>query len=162
MFKQILVPYDGSEQSEKALDMAIDIAKSLNKGAKTAVLVLHVIAEFPKHHFIERPARSIRTGQKTTLSIYLQEVYDMMKESAENALKKKKDQIKKLHDFEIRIIILAAGHISDTIINVAMKEGADLIVIGNVGRSGVSKLRTLGSVSRGVSERSPCPIMIVH
>jgi len=40
------------------------------------------------------------------------------------------------------------------------KEKIDLIIIGNVGRSGISKIRTLGSVSRSVSERAPCPAMI--
>jgi nucleotide-binding universal stress UspA family protein len=39
---------------------------------------------------------------------------------------------------------------------------ADLIVIGNVGRSGISKIRMLGSVSRRVGERAPCPVMIIH
>lgn len=32
------------------------------------------------------------------------------------------------------------------------KEKVDMIVIGNVGRSGISKIKTLGSVSRSVSE----------
>jgi nucleotide-binding universal stress UspA family protein len=55
-----------------------------------------------------------------------------------------------------------SGNISDTIIEFARKEKVDLIVIGNVGRAGVSKIRTLGSVSRSVGERAPCPVMIIH
>ena len=47
-------------------------------------------------------------------------------------------------------------------IDFAEKEKADLIVIGNVGRSGISRIRTLGSVSRSVSERAPCAVMIIH
>jgi nucleotide-binding universal stress UspA family protein len=35
-------------------------------------------------------------------------------------------------------------------------------VMGGTGLSGVSKLAALGSVSRGVVERSKCPVMIVH
>jgi nucleotide-binding universal stress UspA family protein len=58
--------------------------------------------------------------------------------------------------------VLAADKVSDTIIRIAEKEHVDLIVIGNVGRSGISKLKSLGSVSRGVSERAPCPVMITH
>lgn len=160
MYKKILVPYDGSEPASKALDHAVNIAKSVG-GDKPYVILLHVIAEFPTHHFIERPARSIRTGEKTTLSLYLKEVYDLMAENAADALDKKKDEIKKFSDVEIKTKILS-GHISGTIIEFANKEKVDLIVIGNVGRSGISKIRTLGSVSRSVSERAPCPVMVVH
>jgi nucleotide-binding universal stress UspA family protein len=160
MYKKILVPYDGSNPASRALDQAVNIAKSAGRD-RPDVILLHVIAEFPAYHFIERPARSIKTGEKTTLSRYLKEVYELMEESAADALAEKKDQIKKFGDFEIKTKVLA-GHISDTIIEFARKEKVDLIVMGNVGRSGMSKIRTLGSVSRNVSERALCPVMIVH
>jgi nucleotide-binding universal stress UspA family protein len=160
MLMKILVPYDGSEPASRALDQAVDIAK-LAWRDRPDVILLHVIAEFPTHHFIERPARSIRTGEKTTLSRYLKEVYELMEESAADALAKKKEEIKKSSDFEIKTKVLS-GHVSDTIIEFAKKEKVDLIVIGNVGRSGISRLRTLGSVSRSVSERASSPVMIVH
>jgi nucleotide-binding universal stress UspA family protein len=54
------------------------------------------------------------------------------------------------------------GQISNAIIEFAAQEKIDLIVIGNVGSSGLSKIKTLGSVSRSVSERAPCPVMIIH
>ncbi len=159
MFKRILVPYDGSEPAGRALDQAVNIAKS--HGIKPEVILLHVIAEFPTYHFIDRPARSIKTGEKIMLSQYLKEIYELMEKNAADALAKKKNEVKKFSDFEITTKVLA-GHVSDTIIEFAKKEKVDLIVIGNVGRSGISKIRTLGSVSRSVSERAPCPVMIVH
>ena len=158
MYKKILVPYDNSEPSNKALDHAVNIAK-MSRGSE--VIVLYVIAEFPTYHFIERPARSIKTGEKTTLSQYLKEVYELMEESANDVLDKKKEDIKKTTGLEIGTKLLT-GHISNSIIDFAAKEKVDLIVIGNVGRSGMSKIRSLGSVSRSVSERAPCPVMIVH
>ena len=158
MYKKILVPYDGSEPSDKALDHAVHIAKM---SGKSEVILLYVIAEFPTYHFIERPARSIKTGEKTTVSQYLKEVYELMEESANDVLDKKKEDIKKTTGLEIGTKLLT-GHISNSIIDFAAKEKVDLIVIGNVGRSGMSKIRSLGSVSRSVSERAPCPVMIVH
>ena len=125
------------------------------------VILLHVIAEFPTSHFIDRPARSIKTGEKITLSQYLKEVYELMEESANDVLDKKKEEIKKTAGLEITTKLLT-GHISNAIIDFAAKEKVDLIVIGNVGRSGISKIRTLGSVSRSVGERAPCPVMIIH
>lgn len=158
MYKKILVPYDDSEPSNKALDHAAAIAK-MSGGSE--VILLFVIAEFPTYHFIERPARSIKTGEKITLSQYLKEVYELMEESANDVLDKKKEETKKTAGLEIRTKLLT-GHISNAIIDFAAKEKVDLIVIGNVGRSGISKIRTLGSVSRSVSERAPCPVMIIH
>jgi nucleotide-binding universal stress UspA family protein len=158
MYKKILVPYDGSEPSDKALDHAVHIAKM---SGKSEVILLYVIAEFPTYHFIERPARSIKTGEKTTVSQYLKEVYELMEESANDVLDKKKQDIKKTTGLEIGTRLLT-GHISNSIIDFAAKEKDDLIVIGHVGRSGMSKIRSLGSVSRSVSERAPCPVMIIH
>jgi nucleotide-binding universal stress UspA family protein len=158
MYKKILVPYDGSEPSDKALDHAVNIAKM---SGKSEVILLYVIAEFPTYHFIERPARSIKTGEKTTVSQYLKEVYELMEESANDVLDKKKEDIKKTAGLEIGTKLLT-GHISNSIIDFAAKEKDDLIVIGHVGRSGMSKIRSLGSVSRSVSERAPCPVMIIH
>lgn len=160
MFKKILVPYDGSKPANNALDHAVNIAKSAGRD-RPDVILLHVIAEFPSYHFIDRPARSIKTGEKVMLSQYLKEIYELMEKSAADALAKKKEEIKKSSDFEIETKVLA-GHVSDTIIEFSRKEKVDMIVIGNVGRSGLSKVKTLGSVSRSVSERAPCPVMIVH
>jgi len=158
MYKKILVPYDDSEPSNKALEHAVNIAKM---SGKSEVILLNVIAEIPTYHFIERPARSIKTGEKVTLSHYLKEVYELMEENANEVLESKKEEIKKRAGLEIRTILMA-GHISNSIIDFAVKEKIDLIVIGNVGRSGMSKIMTLGSVSRSVSERAPCPVMIIH
>lgn len=160
MFSKILVPYDGSKPAGRALDHALTIAKSVGR-EEPDVILLHVIAEFPDYHFIDRPARSIRTGETIMLSQYFKEVYELMEKDAVDALAKKKNEVKKFSDFEIKTKVLS-GHISDTIIEFARKEKVDMIVIGNVGRSGISKIRTLGSVSRSVIERAPCPVMIVH
>lgn len=158
MYRKILVPYDDSGPSNKALDHAVNIAKM---SGQSEVILLYVIAEYPNYHFIERPARSIKTGEKTTLSQYLKEVYELMEESANDVVDSKKEEIKNKTGLDIITRILT-GQISDTIIDFAAKEKVDLIVIGNVGRTGISKINMLGSVSRSVSERAPCPVMIIH
>jgi nucleotide-binding universal stress UspA family protein len=160
MFKRILVPYDGSEPADRALDQAVRIAESIHHD-KPEVIVVHVVAEFRNYHLVDRPARSASTGEKITVSQYLKEVNDLMAKSAEEILADKSSEIRMHHDLTIRTKVLA-GRIADTIVQFAQDEEIDLIVIGNVGRTGMSRLRNLGSVSRGVSERAPCPVMIVH
>ena len=160
MYRKILVPYDGSEPSDKALVHAINIAKMIDKN-KPKVILLHVIAEYPVSPYLERPARSPKTGKTTTLTQYIKEVYELMTVDALDVLEKKKNEVKLNSNFEIETGVLS-GHVSNTIIETAQKECVDLIVIGNVGRSGISKIKTLGSVSRAVSEKAPCPVMIIH
>jgi len=160
MYQKILVPYDGSSPSDKALDHAINIAKTAG-GNNAKVILLHIIAEYPVSPYLERPARSPKTGEKTTLTQYIRELYEIMTLEAMDALKKKKQEVKQASGYEIEIKVLS-GQVSNTIIEFAQKENIDLIVIGNVGRSGISKIKTLGSVSRAVSERAPCPVMIIH
>jgi nucleotide-binding universal stress UspA family protein len=139
----------------------VGIAKLVEGKDSSEVILFHVIAEYPISPYIERPVRSPRTGQTTTLSRYIREVYELMAASAMDLLEKKKEEVKRSDDFEI-LVKVSTGHVSDEIIEFAKQEGIDLIVIGNVGQTGISKLKTLGSVSRAVSERAPCPIMIVH
>jgi nucleotide-binding universal stress UspA family protein len=159
VYSKILVPYDGSEQANKALDHAVILAKA--DPGRPQVVLLHVIEDFPNYHLVDRPAASIRTGKKITLSKYYAEVHSVMSESAKEALESKKGEIKKLHGYEIKTAI-STGHAADNIRKYAEDKKVDLIVIGNVGRTGLSRLRTLGSVSRAISEKAPCPVMIIH
>jgi nucleotide-binding universal stress UspA family protein len=47
-----------------------------------------------------------------------------------------------------------------TIVEYAVNQNADLIVIGTRGRSGLSKM-LLGSVASGVVTYAPCPVVVV-
>lgn len=161
MYQKILVPYDSSKPSEKALEHAVSIAKLVNGKKKCQIVLLHVIADYPFSPYIDRPVRSPKTGETVTLTRYIREVYDMMIESATHTLAKKRDEVMKASGVDLRIEV-SAGNVADTIIAVAQKESVDIIIIGNVGLSGLSKLKTLGSVSRAISERASCPVMIIH
>jgi nucleotide-binding universal stress UspA family protein len=68
------------------------------------------------------------------------------------------------NNFIIRVEVLVSqgNSVSDTIIKFVNKEKANLIVVGNIGLSWISKLKTLGSVSRSIAEKSSCPVLIVH
>lgn len=68
------------------------------------------------------------------------------------------------NNFTIRVEVLVSqgNSVSYTIIKFANKEKANLIVVGNIGLSGISKLKTLGSVSRSIAEKSSCPVLVVH
>jgi universal stress protein A len=54
-----------------------------------------------------------------------------------------------------------AGEPSDTILQIARDGGADLIVMGTHGRTGLSRL-LIGSVAEAVLRRSTCPVLTVR
>ncbi|HEY7108247.1 MAG TPA: universal stress protein [Nitrososphaeraceae archaeon] len=57
---------------------------------------------------------------------------------------------------------MTTGNIVKQILDIAARENVDLVVLGSAGLGGMSKLKALGSVSRRVSERAKCPVLIVH
>ena len=56
--------------------------------------------------------------------------------------------------------IVEQGDPRDVIVRLAKERGADLIVVGSHGRSGISKL-ILGSVANHVVTHAPCSVMVV-
>jgi nucleotide-binding universal stress UspA family protein len=158
LFQKILVPYDGSKFSDKALENAIEIAKM--SGSNTEVILLHITPHIPIPLTFERPVYSAKTGKSIPLTQYIQELTEEMEENASKMLEEVR---KKYTDKEIKIQnVLLHGYPPEKIIEFANNEKIDLIVIGSIGLSGLSKVKALGSVSRSVSERASCPVLIVH
>lgn len=156
-FRKILVPHDGSKPSDRALDAAIELAR-MSEGVQ--IIMLHVTPEIPLPPMFERQIRSRKTGEVTTTSAYLKELYQDMKSSALKTLAERKHKCEKAGiSAETKAVI---GYPSDKIIEYANENGIELIVIGTTGLKGLSKFKALGSVARGVSERAKCPVMLVH
>lgn len=156
--KSILVPYNGSEPSKRALEKAIELTE-LSKEIK--ITVIYVIPEVPIPPFADRNIYSKKTGDFVTMSSYMKEVYANMRTETLKMLSDKKDKIEKETGVlvEIKAVI---GYPSDKIVEYARDHGIDLIVIGTTSLKGISRIKSLGSVARNVSERSGCPVMLVH
>ena len=157
-FKIILVPHDGSVISDKALDKAVEIAK-LAKGSQ--IILIHVIPEIPTPIF-SREIRSPETGEVITFSEYMISLYQEIESEMREKLEDKKKKYS-LEDGMLIEIFITIGNPSDKILEYATDKKADLIVIGSIGITGVSKFfKGLGSVSRNVSEKVSCPVLIVR
>ena len=160
---RIIVPYDGSKPSENALCRALSLAE--NHSQSSEITVLNVVQKIALPAMIQAPRfRSKITGEEITAEILVKELGQQMKEAALKMLEEKKQEIIRAHPTghirtKTKVLI---GQPTEEIVKYAKEASADMIIIGSVGRSGLSKLRTLGSVSRGVSERAPCPVMITR
>jgi nucleotide-binding universal stress UspA family protein len=161
MFKKILVPYDNSKPSENALNYTIDLVKNM-KEQQQEIILLHIIKTYDDSmsSFLTRRIQSPKTGDTITLEQYLKDITVEMKIDAKNILEEK---IKRIDSnvFTLKSVVLY-GNPAEEILKFSELENIDLIIMGNVGLTGISKIKTLGSVSRKVLENSKCPVLIIH
>ena len=127
------------------------------------IIILNVIPHFHIPLWFEKQMKSLKTGESISLTDFINEMNEAIK--SEWILKlseiKKKYETK---DIKVRTEILIGndGSISDNTIDFANKENVNIIVIGNIGLGGISKVKTLGSISRNVLEKANRPVLIVH
>jgi nucleotide-binding universal stress UspA family protein len=169
MYKKILVPVDGSEPSNVALEHAIKLYQECKGNNNTSpgnieITILYVIPELPTSiGLLEGPMKSPKTGEIVSFSEYVKEIYEIIKTSAAKKLINMKNKYESSNvPIQTKVIAESAGSIVNNILNYADKEKVDLIIIGNIGLGGLSKFKALGSVSRSVSEKAKCPVLIVH
>ena len=143
--------------SNKALDHTVEIAR-LIKDSK--IIIIHVIPEIPTPIF-SKEVRSPKTGVVITFSEYMLSLYQEIESEMREKLERKKEKYSK-HGLDIEIYITIGSPI-DKILEYTTDKKVDLIVIGSIGVTGISKFfKGLGSVSRIVSEKVSCPVLIVR
>jgi len=147
--KKILVTIDGSENSKKAAEYAISLAKKYD----AELIILYVL--YSELGF----AYSNLLGVTTPRAI--KDVLETQKKDVQKWF----DEIKrKLANSKISVtdrIIVSVSSIVGEIVGFADKEKIDLIILGTRGRTGFKKL-LLGSVAQGVVNHSSCPVMVVR
>jgi len=53
------------------------------------------------------------------------------------------------------------GYPADEVMKIARDEKCDLIVVGNLGKSGIERV-LVGSVSEAIVRHAPCPVLVVR
>ena len=159
---RLLVPIDGSKASENALEYAIKLQQQLLSNGNKEIIILNVLPHFHVPLGFERPMKSIRSGEIVSLSNYIEE----MNEAFKLEWLEKLDDIKRKYETDhIKIrtkIIAGSSSIAESIIKLADEENVNIIVVGNIGLGGISKIKTLGSISRRISETANRPVLIIH
>jgi nucleotide-binding universal stress UspA family protein len=136
-FRKILVGYDGSAASERAVDAAINLAQCTD----AEILVL-AVARPPE------PATRVEVDA----------VLDDAREHFEAGFVKLREHAKAA---DVRLeIIIEVGHPAEHLIHQAEINHIELIVVGRKGTSLFEKL-ILGSVSERVLRFAHCPVMVI-
>lgn len=148
MVARILVAVDGSPTGEQALREAIHLGTAL--GAE-----LHALYVAPPDNYPLTPP--------TPAFSRIDPTYDMLGKIVDEETRHIQQRIEDIAaetGGEI-IIHVTRGDARSEIIRLAMHLGADLVVLGSVGRSRLDRL-LLGSVSSYVVEHSPTSTLIVR
>lgn len=141
MFNTILIAVDGSEVSKKAVAVSLEEAR-IWKSELNAVYV-------------------IETGglENIPADSTMEVVYNRLETIGEEAIKAAEEGAEKFGlNFKSYI---RQGHAGEEIVNLAEEIGADLIVLGSHGKSGIDRL-LLGSVTDFVTKHSKVSTMVVR
>jgi nucleotide-binding universal stress UspA family protein len=156
MFKRLLVALDGSENSARASQAALELAEKL----KAELIVLHAVIPPALYYHTEispeGPVIEPPTHEKE-IDLYIEyarRVASGIVDGTVSEAKKRGITVK-------ADIPEATTSVVETVINQAAKENADLIIVGTRGLGGFKKL-LLGSVSSGVLDHAHCPVLVVR
>ena len=139
MFKNILVPVDGSDQSVRSARIAVEIAAK-HEGK---IHLLHTI----------RPSEYTFTGLDL-----IDTIEKGAREMIENIIEKIKDEAA-AGNVEITSEVTLGNPAA--IIVEKSKRDYDSIIIANRGLSGIKEIM-LGSVSNVISHQAKCPVLLIR
>ena len=144
MYKKILVPLDGSEVAESALEHL----KAVAIGCNVPETVLLTVIE------------PVQTGHVYGVSDkWLHDIQKKARVAAENYITSVADSLGK--EGVTAKTAIVQGKPADTILDYAIDNQVDLIIMCTHGRSGVSRW-TFGSVADRVIRYSTVPVLIVR
>ena len=144
MFKHLLVPIDGSATSQLAVDKAIGLARAF----ASSVSVLFVIDPYPF------------TGVGADFSYGQMQYLSAAKAEANEALAAARLAFEAA-GVQVSASLVESHSVWRGIVEAADAGGADLIVMGSHGRSGMEKL-VLGSVAQRVLSHAHLPVLVVR
>lgn len=137
-FRKIMVGYDGSKQADKAVEVALSLARAMD----SKVLVF-AVARPPE------PAIMV-------------ELDAMLEDAREHYEASFKTISKAAEQFEVELeTAIAVGHPVQQIVHRAETDHVDLIVLGRRGMSRFEKM-IVGSTSEKVLRYANCPVMVVR
>ena len=142
LFKKILVPIDGSNTSNKALDYALKLAQS-DKAEVRLIYCIDELSLLSSHEYSGEMLQLARESGHKILEGGM---------ALASAAKVKTDT---------RLIDRVGQRLGESVADAAGDWGADLIVLGTHGRRGIGRV-LLGSGAEQVMRMSPVPVLMVR
>jgi nucleotide-binding universal stress UspA family protein len=141
MYEAIVVGTDGSETAKRAVDEAMRLAEAM--GGR-----LHIVAAYEPL----RGAKIVGAPEGAA------KVWEVKPDAKVQSVIQEAEAGARIKGVEVETHTLT-GDPAEALLEIAERQDADLIVVGNRGMHGVG--RVLGSVPNKVSHRAPCNVLIV-
>jgi nucleotide-binding universal stress UspA family protein len=145
-FNRILVPLDGSALAEKALSVATTLAEKF----ESTLILLRVL---------EIPTASAPASHPEVTIDWVMAARQQALQDAESYLNDRQAEIHR-QGLRVRALLRDTSPAED-ILNMAVAEKVDLIVISSHGEGGLARW-TFGSVADKVARHSPCPVLLIR
>jgi nucleotide-binding universal stress UspA family protein len=154
MISKILLPHDGTEISDKALEESKEFAKALN----AELYILHVIEHIPI------PSSLILGNDRQWIAQTRRSIAKKLKEGWIKMAKEKINPLLEKENIKCNITALTEEQhtVSEQILKFASDNKIELIIVGSQRLNKISKIKALDSISRKISESADCPVMIIH
>jgi nucleotide-binding universal stress UspA family protein len=138
MFKKLLVAYDGSEDSKKALEIALELSRKFD----SEVHLLTIIEQLPRY------AATIGEVKEALAEItrVIEKQQTLVCEDARE----------KGVDIQCRIL---PGHEVEAIIAYAQKGNFDTLILGRKGQSAILRTQS-GSTAVQITTHAPCTVIL--
>lgn len=137
--QKIIVAYDGSIFAQKAIDKAVEFAKK----EESNIICIYVVEDFCPIGLTEVDCNIIRDLQTKEANAVMSSA------------------VEKFQTEGIKVTeIIEKGNPAEMIIDVAKREGADLIIAASHGKHGVKKF-AFGSVTARLIEHSTVPVLVI-
>lgn len=149
LLRNVLVAVDGSENSDRALDFALDLGEKFN----AAIMILNVSGSLTMG-VVPEESTAYSSGGMAVFAKDLRKIH-------EEILSKAVARAKKIKPNLAISSMLREGDPALEIVNAAKEGGFDVIVVGHKGLGRMKEL-FLGSVSEKVAHLAPCPVVIVR
>ena len=145
MYRNILVPIDGSAMSTQGLREAVALARQL----RSRIQLLHVLNQTPWS------AAGLVPAVTNDLVVAL-------RQAGESILERGRQEVAAADlEVEARLVQVFGDRVGETVVDEAKAWPADLIVCGTHGRRGVRRLQ-LGSDAEYIVRLSPMPVLLVR
>jgi len=146
LFGKIVVAFDGSGDSVKAVKLACSLASEY----RSELLVAHVYSS---------PAVGVGAASGLPIPDY-SELEEAKQDSAKQVLERGL-KLSSEGGIKARGELIEAPSVVEALVELAANEKADLIIAGTRGMTGFKKL-ILGSVSSGLVNHAHCPVLIAR
>jgi nucleotide-binding universal stress UspA family protein len=149
LFRSILVATDGSPNGMRAVEVAANLAKTLNSRLAIATVILT-----PSYMFA-------RTPEAAMSPVDIDEYMKLSTAEAEKVLRGAKKRADEIGAKASTDLISNVPSVVQAIVEHAEKRNVDLIVVGTRGLSGFKKM-LMGSVSSGIVTHATCSVIVVR